>query len=217
MKLFRNKRKLAPAGRGSILIISAFLLSSATLRVITSASGVFAQDSQLPTTPVATANSAPISDKVAEAGPGQVSSGSALSKNKDEITNLIKALIERETQVSEREKQLEVRLRALSVADEEIEKRLVNLAETEESLRATLSLADEASEKDLARLTTVYENMKPKDAALLFEQMAPNFSAGFLGRMRPEIAAEIMAGLSPQIAYSISVILAGRNSSAPKS
>ena len=217
MKLFSSKSSLPPAGRGSIFIIAVFLLSSATLRVVTSASGVFAKDSQLPTTPMATEQPAPIGDTGAEVGTDPAPSGIALTTNRDEISNLIKALQEREVRVSEREKQLEVRLRALSIADEEIEKRLVNLAETENSLRATLSLADEASEKDLARLTTVYENMKPKDAALLFEQMEPNFSAGFLARMRPEIAAEVMTGLSPQIAYSISVILAGRNSNVPKS
>jgi flagellar motility protein MotE (MotC chaperone) len=217
MKFPRKKRILAPAGRGSILVIAAFLLSSATLRVVTSASGVFAKDSQLPTTPMATAHPAPTVEKAAEAGHDQRPSASAMIENKDEISSLIKALQERELRVSEREKQLEVRLRALSVADAEIEKRLVSLTETEEALRATLSLADEASEKDLVRLTTVYESMKPKDAALLFEQMEPNFSAGFLGRMRPDIAAEVMAGLSPQVAYSISVILAGRNASAPKS
>ena len=83
-------------------------------------------------------------------------------------------------------------------------------------MRATLSLADEASEKDILRLTSVYENMKPKDAAILFEQMEPNFAAGFLGRMRPDIAAEILSGLSPEVAYSISVILAGRNANVPK-
>ena len=33
----------------------------------------------------------------------------------------------------------------------------------EERLSATLARADTAAEDDVARLTTVYENMKPKD------------------------------------------------------
>ena len=46
--------------------------------------------------------------------------------------------------------------------------------------------------------------------------MEPDFAAGFLGRMRPDAAAAVMAGLTPETAYSISVILAGRNATAPK-
>ena len=73
-----------------------------------------------------------------------------------------------------------------------------------------------AVENDLAALTSVYENMKPKEAAPLFEAMDPVFAAGFLARMRPEVAAGIMAKLSPDAAYSISVILAGRNANVPR-
>ena len=34
-------------------------------------------------------------------------------------------------------------------------------------------------------MTTVYENMKPADAARIFETMDVNFAAGLLARMRP--------------------------------
>ena len=70
------------------------------------------------------------------------------------------------------------------------------------------------AEDDLVQLTSVYENMKPKEAALLFERMSPDFAAGFLGRMRPEDAAAIMSGLPPELGYSISVLLASRNADA---
>ena len=78
-----------------------------------------------------------------------------------------------------------------------------------------LAVAEKAAEGDLSRLTSVYEAMKPKDAAALFEAMEPEFAAGFLGRMRPDAAAGIMTGLSPETAYMISVVLAGRNARAP--
>ena len=90
------------------------------------------------------------------------------------------------------------------------------LKTAEEELRAVLALADGAAEGDLARLTAVYESMKPKDAIPLFEKMAPEFAAGFLGRMRPDAAGAILSGLPPDSAYSISAILAGRNATAPQ-
>ena len=105
---------------------------------------------------------------------------------------------------------------ALALAEEQIEARLAALVAAEEDLAATISVADSAAEEDIARLTAVYENMKPKDAAALFEEMAPEFAAGFLGRMRPDAAGAVMAGLDPKTAYTISVLLAGRNADVPK-
>ena len=107
-------------------------------------------------------------------------------------------------------------MQALSVADQTIARKLAALTEAEEKLRATLALADTAAEDDLIRLTAVYQNMKPAEAAALFEEMDPQFAAGFLGRMDPAAAAGVLAGLSPQAAYSVSVILAGRNANVPK-
>ena len=220
MILSRIKNILVPSGKGSVTIIAVLLFSSASIRLLTSGTEAFAQDGQLPTTQMPAPADATDMAKQAEK-PGSLSKNSLdqlgrSTSGRDEIAGLISALTEREAQVSEREKKLEMRLKALSIANAEIEKRMLSLSETEQSLRATLSLADEASEKDLLKLTSVYESMKPKDAAALFEEMEPNFAAGFLGRMRPEAAASVLAGLSPQAAYSISVILAGRNANVPK-
>ena len=79
-----------------------------------------------------------------------------------------------------------------------------------------MATADKAAENDIGRLTAVYENMKPDQAAALFRLMEPSFAAGFLGRMRPDSAAAILAGLEPDLAYSISVVLAGRNADVPR-
>ncbi|WP_299618521.1 hypothetical protein [uncultured Tateyamaria sp.] len=133
------------------------------------------------------------------------------------MASLLEALRAREASVVERETDLDIRAKALDVAQIEIERRLDALEAAENRLESTLAVAQSASENDLARLTTVYENMKPKDAAALFEAMEPEFAAGFIARMRPDAAAKVMSGLNPQAAYSISVIMAGRNANAPKS
>jgi flagellar motility protein MotE (MotC chaperone) len=126
------------------------------------------------------------------------------------------ALVGREAHVKDQELALEERLAALALADQAISKRLLELQTAEEELKKTLSIADGAAENDLARLTAVYEAMRPADAAALFTTMAPEFAAGFLGRMRPEITAAVLAGMKPDKAYSISVLIAGRNATAPK-
>lgn len=207
MSRIKKIARLRKAGRGSVLLIATLLVSSAVLRL---ASGVaMAEDAK----PLA------LPDMVKEAamdGPTDGTETPSAPHDRAGKNRLLEALQEREARLLERERKLEMRTKALSVADEEIAKRMADLKEAESALRATLSLADGAAENDLARLTTVYESMKPKDTAALFQTMEPGFAAGFLGRMRPDVAAAVMTGLPPDVAYSISVIMAGRNANVPK-
>jgi flagellar motility protein MotE (MotC chaperone) len=129
---------------------------------------------------------------------------------------LIEALAERSALLDTRDAAIEDRLAALDLAEAALRRRLDDLQAAEAALSATLAKVDGAAENDLARLTAVYEAMKPKEAADLFQTMAPDFAAGFLARMRPEAAAAVLSGMAPETAYAISVLLAGRNALAPR-
>jgi len=129
---------------------------------------------------------------------------------------LLKAIQEREAQISEREAYIDRRMQTLAVAEQRIREQMDALTEAESKLAATLSLADNATEEDVARLTEVYQRMKPAEAAGIFETMDIQFAAGFFSRMRPESSAAIMANLPAELAYSISVVMAGRNANAPR-
>lgn len=186
------------AKRGVLPVIAGLFIMSAVVRLVGDAAPVLAQDRSSPE---------------AEQEESQVEN---LLIEEEMSPALIEALQEREARLDEREERLADRLRALSVAEAEITEKLEALEEAENSLAAMLALASTAAEDDLSRLTQVYENMKPQEAAALFETMEPGFSAGFMGRMQPEAAAAIMSNLDPQTAYLISVVLAGRNANAPR-
>ena len=128
----------------------------------------------------------------------------------------LSAIRDRQKELDTRAARLERRLQAVREAERKMAAEREALLAAERKLAATLARADKAAEKDLARLTAVYENMKPRVAAELFAKMAPEFAAGFMGRMRPEAAAAIMSAIPPARAYAISVILAGRNANVPR-
>ncbi|MCZ4261373.1 hypothetical protein O4G76_11030 [Limimaricola sp. G21655-S1] len=132
-----------------------------------------------------------------------------------DTAGLLEAFQSREARITAREGRIEERMRALRLAEAELEEKLAALDAAQARLEDTLALSESAAETDLTRLTAVYENMRPEEAARLFEQMAPDFAAGFVGRMRPEAAAPVMSLLDPATAYSISAIMAGRNALAP--
>lgn len=188
-------------GRGSVALIALMFLGSAGMRIALSTDAAFAK----------TANTEAESTQ----SETQNTTNSPQSESRT-VPALLDALIKREEKVKETEERQALRAESLEQAKKEIESKLVQLEALEERLSKTLAQARGAEEKDLARLTTVYESMKPAEAAALFEAMEASFAAGFLGRMRSDSAAAIMAGLDPQKAYTISVLLAGRNGKVPK-
>jgi len=140
----------------------------------------------------------------------------ASAEHVPDMPALLKAIQEREAQIAEREAYIDRRMQTLAVAEQRIREQMDALTEAESKLAATLSLADNATEEDVARLTEVYQRMKPTEAAGIFETMDIQFAAGFFSRMRPESSAAIMANLPADLAYSISVVMAGRNANAPR-
>lgn len=196
----KSSRKKGKA-RGALTIIAFMLLTSGFLRVGLEATEAIAKE-------------ASPEEMAAEAAEQTPEPQHCVAD--EDLVPLLQAMDQREAIIRDREEEIAVRMQALKIADEKVREKLVQLREAEQKLSATIAQVDQAAETDLARLTSVYENMKPKDAAALFEEMAPEFAAGFLGRMRPEAAAGVMAGLTPEAAYTISVILAGRNANAPK-
>ena len=195
-----KKLRIFPrSGLKSVTLIAALFICSAGVRIISGTDAVFAAETIEPQA----------SEK------GVVAETPPKTKAQTEMSKLLSTLLEREQIVEEREKAINDRMEFLKDAEQSINQRLRELQVAEEKLRDTIALAETAAEGDLQKLTTVYENMKPKDAAALFEEMAPDFAAGFLSRMRPDSAADIMSGLSPDIAYSLSAILAGRNANVP--
>ncbi|WP_240512107.1 MotE family protein [Pseudoruegeria sp. SK021] len=132
-----------------------------------------------------------------------------------EVNDLLAGLTQRAQALDQRRDALDERERDLDVMARLATAQLAELQKAESSLSAMIALAETAAEGDIVQLITVYENMKPKEAAQVFEEMDPQFAAGFLGRMRADTAAQIFSGLQPATAYSISVILAGRNVDVP--
>jgi flagellar motility protein MotE (MotC chaperone) len=178
---------------GTLTVIATLLIFSAGLRLIGASTEAFALDGQ--NGPLANATT-----------------GDAVVAQNAEMDLLLTSFQLREQKIKVEEARISARVKTLEQAERTIAEKITQLEDAEARLRELLAIASSASEDDVARLTAVYENMKPKDAAVVFEEMEPAFAAGFLARMRSDAAASIMAGLAPKTAYAISVVLAGRHS-----
>ncbi len=197
-KKSRMPRRSFASGRGALALIAVLLLASGLIRLGTGSGSAIALELK------DRANGAMAKP---ETSPVDIA---------PELIALLEEAQKRERILVAKEAELETRLQALALVETAVSEDLARLEEAEAKLRATMATADQAAETDIGRLTAVYENMKPDQAAALFQLMEPSFAAGFLGRMRPDSAAAILAGLEPDLAYSISVVLAGRNANVPR-
>lgn len=196
----RQKKRSRKKGRGALLTVMMLFLLSALARLSGETGQAIARE---------------ISEMTEETS-GEGHMPQSCIPPEDGIADLLHDLDLRQVRLEARERHIEDRMQALNVAQVAYEANIERLIAAENALQATMSRSSTAAEDDLTRLTSVYENMKPKDAAALFETMDNEFAAGFLGRMRPDAAAAVFAGLEPETAYRISIVLAGRNANAPR-
>jgi flagellar motility protein MotE (MotC chaperone) len=122
--------------------------------------------------------------------------------------HLLRAIRERRHQLDTRAATLAERERMLEVIEKRASELMHALEESRDALEATLAKADDEADAQLTRLVTIYESMKPKDAARLFEAMPADVAAGFVRRMREAKSALIMAHLDANHAYAITLSIA---------
>jgi len=187
--------KKTQSPRGILVFVVAMLLLSGSLR--------------LGSVGIAVASSPPDSTQAAADHDAEC----VTDAETQELMTLLQARSERVSAVEAEQKMRQVEL---ANAEAKILESLNRVEEAEVRLSQTIQRVDGASSEDISKLTSVYESMKSKDAALLFEQMMPDFAAGFLAEMSPSAAAGILSGLTSEKAYAVSVVLAGRNANAPK-
>ena len=199
------------SGRGALVLLALLLAGSGAIRLGLGIGAAMARSTSEADAPAETPQMQ--SETPVDCPALPVALAAALSKREAQVAAQEVALEERKRS---QEAAIDERTAALALTDKAVGERLVMLEQAEANLSKTVAQADGAAEGDLAKLTAVYEAMKPKDASAVFGAMTPEFAAGFLGRMKPEAAAAVLAGMKPEAAYAVSVILAGRNALAPK-
>jgi flagellar motility protein MotE (MotC chaperone) len=133
------------------------------------------------------------------------------SRNAAQTDALLAAIRERSEALDARTVRVEDRIRVLEIIEKRVGERITELQKNKDALSSLVAFADEAAEQDIALLSKMYEQMKPKKAGEIFNKMDPTFAAGFLTEMNSESAALILTNMSTDKAYETSMIIASRN------
>jgi len=126
---------------------------------------------------------------------------------------LLERLQARRQELDARARELDLRESMLKAAEKKLEKDAA-VEKAEEAKNGTTAQRKDRDETDNARLKsviTMYETMKPKDAAKIFDRLDIKVLIEVASQMKPQVMAAIMAQMTPENAERLTVELATRS------
>ncbi|WP_114395295.1 MotE family protein [Oleisolibacter albus] len=99
--------------------------------------------------------------------------------------------------LAERQTELDMRAQMLSAAEQKAREQLARLEQAGREVSALLDRRSSMAKADLQRLVTIYENMKPKDAARLLNEADPLILVDLMDLMQERRSAPILAEMDP--------------------
>lgn len=119
-------------------------------------------------------------------------------------------LQERRQELESRARELDLRESLLKAAEKRLENRVGELKELETRVGGAIQRRDEAEASRFKGLVTMYESMKPKEAAKIFDRLEIKLLAEVATQMNPRRMSDILALMSAEAAERLTVELANR-------
>jgi len=123
---------------------------------------------------------------------------------------LLERLQERRQELDTRARELDIRESLVNAAEKRIEAHLAELKDAEGRITAQTQKKEDAEATRFKGLVTMYETMKPRDAAKIFDRLDIGVLIEVASKINPRQMAEILAQMSPDTAERLTVELASR-------
>jgi flagellar motility protein MotE (MotC chaperone) len=128
---------------------------------------------------------------------------------------ILESLHDRRQQLDARNRELDMRESLLKAAEKRVEAKVSELKGMESRVKTEMGDRDQAESKRLKGLITMYENMKPKDAARIFDRLDMKILVKVSTRINPRNMSSILAEMTPEAAERLTVELASHASGQP--
>ncbi|WP_169568908.1 MotE family protein [Sneathiella limimaris] len=168
--------------------------------------------------PEATENNSETSETTSEANQetaleseqsSEAASFDATDLSSSEI-EVLQKLTERRVQLDARSKELDMRDNLLQATEKRIDGKIAKLKEIEATIQDLLKQYDEQELKKLKSLVSIYEKMKPKDAASIFNSLDMDVLLDITGLMKERALAAILGKMDGKRAKELTIELATR-------
>lgn len=129
---------------------------------------------------------------------------------------VLESLNQRRQELEARARELDVRENLLAATEKRVEARLAEIKAAEERINATVHKKDEAEAARFKGLVSMYENMKPKDAAKIFDRLDMRILIELAAQINPRRMSDILAQMSAEVAERLTSEIATRSGAVEK-
>jgi flagellar motility protein MotE (MotC chaperone) len=123
---------------------------------------------------------------------------------------ILERLQARRQELETRAREIEIRESLLKSAEKRIESKVEELKATESRISTASGLKSEADAARLKGIVTMYEGMKPKDAAKVFDRLEMAVLYEIASQIAPRKMSDILGLMQPEAAERLTVELARR-------
>ena len=123
---------------------------------------------------------------------------------------ILERLQVRRQELDTRARELDLRESLIQNAEKRMDARLDELKQVEDRIKVETQQKDDAEAARLKGLVTMYENMKPRDAAKIFNGLDGAVLLNVVSAINPRTMSEILAQMSPDVAQRLTVELASK-------
>ncbi len=127
---------------------------------------------------------------------------------------VLESLGRRREALEQQEGQLDLREKLLQATEERIQKRVDELKTLEQKIEDVVEEKRKQEEGEIAALVTMYESMKPKDAARIFDRLDLPVLLKVVRQMKPRKMADVLGKMSPEAAERLTVAIANNSDGA---
>ena len=124
--------------------------------------------------------------------------------------SLFEKLGARRDALRQKSEELELREKMLNEAERKLETGLGDLKQAEDKVDSAAKAKENAEKQGLRNIVTMYETMKPKDAARVFDRLGHDVLVPLVLAMNPRKMAEILSVMQPESAERLTIALANR-------
>jgi flagellar motility protein MotE (MotC chaperone) len=130
---------------------------------------------------------------------------------------VLERLQDRRQELDTRGRDLEMRESLLKAAEMRVEAKVAELKDMESRVNTAMGNRDKAEADRFKSIVAMYENMKAKDAARIFDRLDLKVLIDVSTQIKPAKMSEILAQMTSEGAERLTVELANRASTNPKS
>jgi flagellar motility protein MotE (MotC chaperone) len=129
---------------------------------------------------------------------------------------ILERLQQRREELDTRARELDMRESLIQSAEKRMDSQLTEIKDTEARIKIETQQKNAAEDARLKGLITMYENMKPRDAAKIFNGLDDGVLVDVASKINPRTMADILAQMQADVAQRLTVELASKAQQTPQ-